>query len=158
LTVGAGDVVGRSNELITIERVAALQRVALFRDVPGHTLVAVARLLEEVSFEIGDRIIEQGTVEDWLFVVASGRVRVHRGERTLVESGPGSVVGELAVLAPAPRSASVTAVEPSLLLRLRHGPFDELLDDRPEIARAVITTLARFLQAGSDDRAEPERS
>lgn len=154
----AGDVVGTSNELITIERVAALQRVALFGDVPGHTLVAVARLLEEVPFEIGERVIEQGAIEDWLFVIARGRVRVHRGERTLVERGPGSVVGELAVLAPAPRSASVTALEPSLLLRLRHGPFDELLDDQPEIARGVITTLARLLQAGSDDEAEAERT
>ena len=154
----AGEAVGKPNELITIERVTALQRVALFNDVPGHTLVAVARVLEEVSFDTGEHIIQQGTVEDWLFVVATGRVRVHRGERTLVESGPGRVVGEFAVLAPAPRSASVTAVEPSLLLRLRRGPFDELLDDHPEIARGVVTSLARLLQAGTDDGAEPERS
>ena len=77
------------NELMTIERVAVLQRVALFGEVPGHTLVAVARLLEEVSFEAGDTIIERGAVEDWLFVVAEGRIRVHIGERTLLENGPG---------------------------------------------------------------------
>jgi CRP-like cAMP-binding protein len=59
----------------------------------------------------------------------------------------GGVVGELAVLAPAPRAASATAVEATLLLRLRRGPFEELLEDRPEIARAVIHTLARLLQA-----------
>jgi CRP/FNR family cyclic AMP-dependent transcriptional regulator len=143
-----------SNDLMTIERVAVLQRVALFGDVPGHTLVAVARLLEEVPFEAGAMVIERGTIEDWLFVVAAGRVRVHIGDRTLVEIGPGAVVGEFAVLAPAPRSASVTAMEPSLLLRLRRGPFEELLDDRPEIARAVIETLARKLQATTDSGVE----
>ena len=58
------------------------------------------------------------------------------------------------MLAPAPRSASVTAMEPSLLLRLRRGPFEELLDDRPEIARGVISTLARLLQAAADDDVE----
>lgn len=137
----------KSNELMTIERVAVLQRVAFLADVPGDTLAAVARVLEEVPFEAGATIIERGTVEDWLFVVAYGRVRVHIGDRTVTESGPGGVVGEFAVLAPAPRSASVTAVEPSLLLRLRRGPFDELLDDHPEIARGVISTLARLLQA-----------
>ncbi len=147
-----------SNELMTIERVAVLQRVTLFRDVPGHTLVPVARLLEEVHFETGATIIERGTVEDWLFVVAGGKVRVHIGERTLAEIGPGGFVGEFAVLAPAPRSASVTATEPSLLLRLRHGPFEELLDDRPEIARAVISTLARMLQAVADDGVETARA
>jgi CRP-like cAMP-binding protein len=137
------------SELLTIERVATLQRVSLFSDVPGHTLVAVARLLEEVPFEAGDAIIDRGAVEDWLFVVAAGRVRVHIGDQTLTETGPGGVVGEFAVVAPAPRSASVTALEPSLLLRLRRGPFEELLDDKPEIARSVISTLARLLQAAN---------
>jgi CRP/FNR family transcriptional regulator, cyclic AMP receptor protein len=141
-------------ELMTIERVAVLKRVGLFSEVPGHTLVAVARRLEEVSFEAGDRIIERGSVEDWLFVVAEGSIRVHIGELTLAETAAGGVVGEFALLAPAPRSASATALEPSLLLRLRRGPFEELLDDRPEIARAVISTLARMLQTSADSHAE----
>jgi CRP/FNR family transcriptional regulator, cyclic AMP receptor protein len=143
-----------ATELLTIERVAVLQRVALFSNVPGHTLVAVARLLEEVPCEPDVRFIERGNVEDWLYVIADGRVRVHIGDRTLAEVGPGGVVGEFAVLAPAPRSASATALEPTLLLRLRRGPFEELLDDRPEIARAVISTLARMLQAVADDGVE----
>ena len=128
-----------------------LQRVELFSAVPGHMLVAVARLLEEVSYEAGTTIIERGAVEDWLYVVAEGRVRIHPGDRTLGEAAKGDVVGEFAVLASAPRSASVTAIEPSLLLRLRRGPFEELLDDRPEIARGVIATLVRLLQAANGD-------
>ena len=137
--------------LITIERVAVLQGVALFRDAPGHTLVAVARALEEVPFAAGDLIIQRGMVEDWLYVVATGSVRVHIGDRTLSVIGPGGVVGEFAVLAPARRSASATAIEPSLTLRLRRETFDELLDDRPEIARAVISALAQMLQSAADD-------
>ncbi len=139
-----------SDELITIERVAVLHRVALFADVPGHTLAAVAGLLEEVRVATGATVIERGAVEDWLFVVAEGRVRVHVGAKTLNESGPGGVIGELAVLSPAPRAASVTAISPTLLLRLRRSAFEELLDDRPEIARAVMSTLARLLQAAAD--------
>jgi CRP-like cAMP-binding protein len=142
-----------ANELMTIERVAVLQRVVLFGDVPGHKLVAVARLLEEVRVAAGDTVIDRGAVEDWLFVVADGRVRVHIDERAVGEVGVGGVVGELAVIAPAPRAASVTAIEPTLLLRLRRGTFEELLDDHPEIARAVVSTLARLLQAAADDGA-----
>ena len=142
--------------LMTIERVALLQRVALFSDVPGHTLVAVARLLEEVPVDVGASVIERGAIEDWLYVVAEGRLRVHLGDRILAEAGPGGVVGEFAVVSPGPRSASVTAEAPSLLLRLRRVPFEELLDDRPEIARAVISTLARMLQRVADDAAADE--
>lgn len=142
-----------SDELLTIERVAVLQRVGLLNGVPGHKLIAIARLLEEIRVTPGTTVIERGAVEDWLFIVADGRVRVHVDAQTLIESGPGAVVGELAVLAPAPRSASVTALEPTLLLRLRRGPFEELLEDRPEIARVVISTLANLLQAVADERA-----
>jgi CRP-like cAMP-binding protein len=145
----AGD---RSGALLTIERVAVLQRVELFGEVPGHMLVAVARLLEEESFEAGAVIIERGAVEDWLYVVAEGRVRVHNGTRLLGEAAKGDVVGEFAVLAATPRSASVTAIEPTLLLQLRRGPFEELLDDRPEIARGVIATLVRLLHASNADQ------
>jgi len=140
-----------NDELLTVERVAVLQRVGMFGSVPGNKLVAVARLLEEVRFPAGATVIERGALEDWLFVVADGRVRAHLGDRTLVEREPGGVVGELAVLAPAPRSASVTALEPTLLLRLRRAPFEELLDDEPEIARAVAGALARRLQELADE-------
>ena len=100
--------VSETDELLTIERVAVLQRVGLLSAVPGNRLIAVARLVEEVRVGPDVTIIERGALEDWLFVVAEGRVRVHVDSRTLVEHGPGAVVGELAVLAPAPRSASVT--------------------------------------------------
>jgi CRP/FNR family cyclic AMP-dependent transcriptional regulator len=145
----SGRRVDGSGALMTIERVAVLQHVELFREVPGHLLVAVARLVEEESFEAGAVIIERGAIEDWLYVVAEGRVRIHTGDRALGEASNGDVVGEFAVLTAAPRSASVTAIEPALLLRLRRGPFDELLDERPEIARAVIATLVRLLQASN---------
>lgn len=147
-----------SDELLTIERVAALQRVAMFAAVPGHTLVAVARVVEEVRVSAGEVVMERGAIEDWLFVVVEGTVRVHVGDRILVDRGPGDVVGELAVIALAARSATVTALEPSLLLRLRRKPFEELLEDRPWIARAVIAELARRLQDLADQDAKRART
>jgi CRP-like cAMP-binding protein len=144
-----------TDELLTVERVAVLHKAPLFRAVPGHHLVPVARLLEEVRVDAGVTFIEQGAVEDWLYLIADGTVRVHIGDHTLREMDSGGVVGDLAVLAPAPRSASVTALQPTLLLRLRSEPFDELLEDHPEIARAVISALARMLQSVPVERDPP---
>ncbi len=143
-----------SDELLTIERVAALQRVGMFAAVPGHTLVAVARVAEEVRFGPGATVMERGAIEDWLYVVVEGALRVHVGDRVLVDRGPGDVVGELAVIALAARSATVTAIEPCLLLRLRRKPFEELLDERPGIARAVIAELVGRLQDLADQDAK----
>lgn len=80
-------------ELLTIERVAVLHGVGLFLAVPGHELVPVARLMEEVRVVAGATFIERGAMEDWLFVIAAGAVRVHIGNRLLSEKGPGGVVG-----------------------------------------------------------------
>lgn len=138
-----------------VERVAALHRVDLFAVVPGRVLTAVAEAAAEVRASPGDVLIEEGAVEAHLYAVVQGRVRVHRGGETLVELGPGTTVGELAALVPQPRTASVTAMEPTLVLRLDKGVLDDLLIDWPELAHGVITALVSRLGAIADhaDRA-----
>lgn len=136
--------------LVTVERVAALHHTDLFRDVPGRTLAAVARSATEVEVDPGGRIIEEGMVEDHLFVIVSGRVWVHQGDRTLRQLGPGATIGELAALVPEPRSASVTALEPTLLLRIDKPVLDELLADHPALAGGVITALVGMLRTAGD--------
>jgi CRP-like cAMP-binding protein len=136
--------------MLVVERVAALHRVDLFAGVPGRALAAVAATAEELSVEPGATFIEHGAVEDCLYVIVAGRVRVHRGERTIVEMGVGSAVGELAVLVPEPRSASVTALEATVLLRVQKAVLDELLADRPDLSRGVIAALVAKLRAAAE--------
>jgi CRP-like cAMP-binding protein len=132
--------------MLTIERVAALHKVVMFTDIPGSALAAVARQATEVSLDSGDPIVVEGAIEDHLFVIVDGRVRIHHGDRTLTELGPGATVGELAALVPEPRSASATAIEPTTLLRLDKPVLDELLADRPALARGIITALVTRLR------------
>lgn len=132
-----------------VSRVATLHRVDLFAGIPGRVLVAVAAASDELHVDAGSTIIEEGAVEDHLFVVVAGRVRVHRGGTTLVELGPGAIVGELAVLVPEPRSATVTALEPTHLLTVRKPVLDELLLDWPELANGVIASLVAKLRAAA---------
>jgi AAA family ATP:ADP antiporter len=135
--------------LLTIERVAILNQVEIFADTPDHILVAVAQILEEVELEPGQTFIEEGLVEDWMYIVVDGKVRVHHNGQTIIILGPGNTVGELAVLDPQPRSASVTTQDKVLLFRLAKEAFDEAMSDRPEIARGVIRALTRRLRAES---------
>ena len=139
-----------SGALGLVERVAALHRVDLFAGVPGRVLAAVAETAAEVRAAPGDVLIEEGAVEAHLYALVEGRVRVHRREQTLVELGPGATVGELAVLVPQPRAASVTAVEPPLVLRVEKAVLDDLLADWPELAHGVIAALVTRLRAAAD--------
>ena len=133
-----------------VERVAALHRIDLFSGVPGRVLASVAEAAAEVRAEAGTVLIEQGAVEAHLFALVEGRVRVHQGDRTLRELGPGTTVGELAVLVPQPRSASVTVLEQALVLRVDKAVLDDLLADWPELTEGVIAALVARLRAGSD--------
>ncbi|HUP33073.1 MAG TPA: cyclic nucleotide-binding domain-containing protein [Gaiellaceae bacterium] len=151
----AGDRRSEGASLGLVDRVAALHRVDLFAGVPGRVLAAVAEASSEVRAAPGDVLIEEGTVEAHLFAIVQGRVRVHRGDQTLVELGSCTTVGELAALVPQPRTASVTALEPTLALRLDKTVLDDLLADWPELAHGVITALVTRLSAIADhaDRA-----
>lgn len=133
--------------MTTIDRVVALQGVELLAGVPGRTLAAVAQRAVEVEVPAGAIVIEEGAVEDHLFALVRGRLRVHQGDRTLTVLDAGATVGELAALLPEPRSASVTAVEPALLLRIDRAVLDELLADRPELARGIIGALVTMVRA-----------
>jgi CRP/FNR family transcriptional regulator, cyclic AMP receptor protein len=132
--------------MTTVERVVALQRVALFADVPGRSLAAVAQRATEVELPAGATVIAEGAVDDHLFALVRGRLRVHQGEQTLAALDAGATVGELAALVPEPRSASVTVLEPATLLRIDKGVLDELLVDRPELARGIISALVAMVR------------
>jgi CRP-like cAMP-binding protein len=145
-----------ADSLGVVERVAALHRVELFAGIPGRVLAAVAELTSEVRAAPGDVLIEDGAVEEHLYAVLEGRVRVHRGDQTLVELGPGTTVGELAVLVPQPRTASVTALAPTLALRLDKNVLDDLLLEWPELAHGIIHTLVGRLRAIAAHADQPQ--
>jgi CRP-like cAMP-binding protein len=137
-----------------IERVVALQRVGIFADVPGRTLAAVAQRASEVELPAGTTVIDEGAVEEHLFAVVRGGLRVHRGDHTITELGAGSTVGELAALVPEPRSASVTTLEPTTMLRIDRPVLEELLADQPALASAVIAALVAMVRERSRTEAD----
>jgi CRP/FNR family cyclic AMP-dependent transcriptional regulator len=138
--------------MTTVERVVALHRVGLFADVPGRVLAALARRASEVEVAAGTLVIAEGATEEHLFAVVSGRLRVHRGAREITVLGAGATVGELAALVPEPRTASVTALEATTLLRIDRALLEELLADRPALARGIIAALVAMIgeRAGAE--------
>lgn len=79
-------------------------------------------------------------------------MRVHDGERTLAHLGDRDVFGEMSLLDPQPRSASVTAMADTRLFRLNQELFSELVADRVEVVRGIIRVMARRLRAVQLDR------
>ena len=138
---------GTRMTMTTIERVVALHRVDRCSPTSrvGPSPPSPSGRTRSTS-PPATLVIAEGAVEDHLFAVVAGRLRVHHGDRTVASLGAGSTVGELAALVPEPRSASVTALEPTMLLRIDKPILDELLADRPALASGVIEALVAMVR------------
>lgn len=114
---------------------------------------AQAQLLarsEPVVLAAGDWLFRAGDPSDAFFLLRSGRLEVVVGDECLRELAPGSLVGELGLLANTPRSASVRARRDSRLVRLSREVILELLDGDRETHLALTATLASQLQESRD--------
>ncbi|MFO7558021.1 MAG: cyclic nucleotide-binding domain-containing protein [Desulfobacterales bacterium] len=130
----------------TIEKVLFLKSVNLFDQIPGEDLARIAEIAKEVSFEKEDYIIKQGESGDCLYLVIEGEVRVIPEDRELVHLGKGECFGEMSLLDSEPRSASVQAITPVVLLKIIQEDFYSMMTERPKIARGVLSVLTRRLR------------
>ena len=140
--------------LSKIEKVLTLKQVDVFQQAPDDVLADVAALLEEIEVAAGETIFRKGDLGDSLYIVITGKLRVDDGDHLLNYLDESDVFGEMALLDAEPRVASVTAVEPTHLLRLDQAPFYELIVDRPEVAIGLIRVLTRRLRARVRDVTE----
>ena len=151
---------GGGGRMLTIERVICLKAVPMFAEVSEETLADVAELLGEVEYEKGQVVFEKGAQGDSLYIVISGRVRVYDGPHTIVELGPKEIFGELALLDPEPRLASVAAATETRLFRLDRDSFAELMAGNIEVVRGVLHVLCERLRGHggyAGDRAALDR-
>jgi CRP-like cAMP-binding protein len=132
--------------LSTVEKVLILKTTNLFNSTPDEILADVAALLEEIELPSGSTIFQKGDAGDCMYIIVSGHVKVHDGDHIVNTLHDGDVFGEMAMLDPEPRLASVTALEETKLLRLDQQPFFELMEDRVEVAYGVIHVLSGRLR------------
>lgn len=136
----------RDQTMLTIEKVLILRNTPIFDSVKEEQLVDVAERAEPIELGTGTTLFERGEIGNAMYVVVEGRIKAHIGEKALAELGPNDVVGEMAALDPEPRSASVTAVEPTLLLRISNQNLQLLIDHNPDVARGIIKVLCARLR------------
>lgn len=137
---------GRGKMLLTIEKMLLLKSVDLFSHVPDPILFEIASIVKDETVLEGKTIIQKDDLGDCMYIIASGRVRIHDGAQTITYLGEKDEFGELALLDSEPRNASVTALEETYLLRLDQNTFYELISDYPDVMRGIIRVLSQRLR------------
>ena len=127
-------------------RLELLADAPAFSHLPAPMLEDLASRLTEERFQSADRVVVEGDTDDRLYLIVEGRAEASTvgpsGTVPLAALGPGELFGELSLLeAGSRRQATVTAVEPLLLLGLRAADFRLALDAHPE-GRSAFEKLA----------------
>jgi CRP-like cAMP-binding protein len=112
-----------------------------------------------VRYATDQQIMRQGEAERHLVVILAGSAKVikviEQGiEKVLALCGPGSLLGELAALTSAPRSATVVALEPVRGLRIDVNRFSDVTRKFPGLRRQLELVLADRLLQADERRAE----
>jgi len=132
--------------MLIIEKVLVLRTTSIFEAVREEFLAEVAQRSVPMQLDAGQILFAEGEMGSSLFVIVSGRLEVTVEGNALRYLGEREVVGEMAALDPEPRSATVTACEPSTLLRISHQDLNILMANDVEVARGIITVLCRRLR------------
>jgi len=98
------------------------------------------------SVPAGEVLFAEGETGDIMFAVVEGQVELtHRGA-VIEKIGPGGIVGEMALIDAAPRSATATTATETRLVRVDHDHFIYLVQEHPTFALQVMTVMAERLR------------
>lgn len=130
--------------------VAFLRQHPLFSSLSEEDLTRLYEVTEPVELAKGEVLMEEGSKGDSLYLVLEGEFEITKraGEKDVViaSRGAGEVMGELSMLAGAPRSATVRATAACNLLRLDHESFHAVLRSSPEASLAMLDTVTERLR------------
>jgi len=126
------------------EPLATLQ---MFEGLPAKRLRSVSHLSTPVERPAGTTLAEEGTTGREFFMLLAGEVEVIQGHRLVATRGPGSHLGEIALLEHRPRTATLIAKTPVTIAVASTGEFTTMLQLVPEIAQRLhASTTQRLTQ------------
>jgi len=99
-----------------------------------------------VTLPRGTVIFAEGEQGDKMYVLIQGRADISVGGEVIESAHPGALLGEMALVISAPRSATITAVTECKVVPVEPRQFDLLVRESPEFARYVMKVMAERLR------------
>jgi len=128
------------------KKLETLKNTSIFSETSDKILQSIAESLTELSVKKEKTIIHKGETGNAMYIIVKGKVRVHDGAHVLSKLGAGDVFGEYSLIDEETRSASITAEEPTQLLKLDQKDFYELTTKNLEIIEGVLKVLLKRMR------------
>ena len=137
--------------LTSVDRLLFVRQVPIFKELRDDFIVQLASAMNELWFPPNCNIFRQGEQGQSLYIVVSGKVKIHMNNRTLTVIPQGKNFGEMAVFDTQPRSASATTIDACECLELTQEQLDDAIEETPEIAVNIIRELSRIIRKLNND-------
>lgn len=132
------------------QRIEVFRKFPLLREADESALAQIAERVEVRQFSEGELLVREGSMGLAVFFVVEGRCEISRGagnkRKVLATLGPGDFFGEMTVLSPGPRTATVKALGPMHTFVLNAWDFRTVLESNPRIALHMLKVLATRLR------------
>jgi CRP-like cAMP-binding protein len=129
-----------------------LAAVPMFAACSKREAQAVCRAATEIDVPAGKALTTEGERGQEFIIVISGKAVADRGGKEVATFGPGDYFGEIALLDPGPRTATVVAETPMTVAVVAQRDFAQLLADVPTLSTKILRGLARRLRDVGDSQ------
>ncbi len=133
----------------TIEKILILKQLDIFSQTPPEYLADIATVIEEIEVNAGEKIMNKGDIGTSMYIIAEGKLKVFDGSKEIAILKEKNVVGELSALDPEPRSASVVAIEDSVLFKIDRDSLYQIISENVEITKGIIKVLCNRIRASN---------
>ncbi|MEN0041975.1 MAG: cyclic nucleotide-binding domain-containing protein [Pseudomonadota bacterium] len=121
-----------------------LSRVTLFEGFDREALRLLAFGAEARTYGEGSRIYRAGEQSDGGYIVVSGAIHLHPDgeDKDTIRYGPGSLIGEMALIVPTLRANMAMAAENTEVLKVPRPLFRRMLEEYPDLAAILQQRIA----------------
>ncbi len=128
-----------------------LRRVPFFAEIEPAKLKLLAFMSERAGFDDGKVLFRQGDPGDAAYLIIDGEVEIvlegPAGPVTVATLGANEIVGDMAILTGAPRTATVRAKGRLVALRIAKDPFMRMVREFPNMAVSIMQELAHRVES-----------
>ena len=122
-----------------------LAKADLSRGLPQSALPDLAAAFQYRTAKAGHTFIHEGLLEERMYLIASGKVRIHQTDKTIAVIEEGSLVGELALLDAGKRTMSASMLSDGELFFIDRKGFYGFMARYPALAQSIIgTVISRY--------------
>ena len=134
-----------SNTMDSIYVFTRLRKIDLFKNLAAETLQVLANCCSWRDMAAGEVIFSEDEPGDGLYIIDSGEVTVVKQGLLIDTLAESAYFGELALLADAPRFATITAASDGMLFYIDKQDFDKITDEIPEIMKSINRQVIKYL-------------